>query len=155
MSEGNCIDGLISLLIDGSGVQAQREQAEKEAERARQQRHGGGGGGGRMPLGRGDARSFSGGGYYGGMPPPDANKNTVGMDELRKLGKQTGSRQTNQSQMSFGPTSMFSARNTSGRKTLGPGASVRGGEESGTSSRTGTPPAPKEKESSTSANAFG
>ena len=107
-----------------------------------------------MPPGRGDARSFSGGGHYGAMAPPEI-KNTVGMDELRKLGKQAGSRQSNQGPVSFGPTSMFSQRSTSGRKALGPAASLRGGDDSGGSSRTGTPPATKEKDSSTSANAFG
>ncbi|KAI9828174.1 MAG: hypothetical protein M1826_006102 [Phylliscum demangeonii] len=155
---------------------AQRDQAEKEAERARQPpRHGGGGGGGRMPMGRNDPRSFSGGGGGGGgggygggnMPPPDYNRNTVGMDELRRL-KQASSRPSNQGQASLGPTLAFSQRTSSGRKGFGPGGSLRGGgggglgggEESGASSRTGTPPAAnkdkdKDKESSTSANAFG
>jgi len=55
---------------------------------------------------------------------------------------------------SFGPTSMFSSRSNSGRK-MGPGGSLsRTGEESGASSRTGTPPQQKEKESTSSANAF-
>ena len=117
---------------------------------------GGGGGGGRMGLGRGDARNFSSGGQFG-MPPPDYQKNTVGMDDLRRLGNKGGSRQaSSQGPMSFAPTSMFSARGSNNRKTLGPGGLVRGGEESGASSRTATPPAQKkdEKEAAVSANAF-
>ncbi|KAI9805536.1 MAG: hypothetical protein M1825_000787 [Sarcosagium campestre] len=132
--------------------EAQRQQAEKDAERARQQSQRGGGG--RLPMGRGDARSFSGGGQYGSMPPPDTQRNTVGMDDLRRLGSKAGSRQASQGPVSFGPTSMFNSRSSSGRKTLGPTGLSRGGEDSGASSRTGTPPAAKEKEQ-TSANAFG
>ncbi|KAI9886905.1 MAG: hypothetical protein M1823_001274 [Watsoniomyces obsoletus] len=133
-----------------------REQAEKEAERARQQSQRQGG---RMPPGRGDARNYSGGGQYGGMPPPDHQRNTVGMDDLRKLGKGAISRSSTQQPMAFGPTSMFSSRSSSGRKPPlggGSGANVRGGEESGHSSRTGTPPAANAsaKESTTSANTF-
>ncbi|KZF22759.1 hypothetical protein L228DRAFT_238670 [Xylona heveae TC161] len=130
--------------------QALALQQEKELEKQRQNQRGGGG---RMPLGRGDARSFSSGGY-GMMPPPDYQKNTVGMDDLRKLNNKA-SRQVSQGPPSFGPTSMFNSRSSSGRKTLGPGGSLRGGDESGTSSRTGTPPAQKEKEDKrTSVNAF-
>ncbi|PBP16611.1 hypothetical protein BUE80_DR012654 [Diplocarpon rosae] len=63
-------------------------------------------------------------------------------------------RRASSQQMSFGPTSMFSSRSNSGRK-MGPGGSLgRTGEDSGASSRTGTPPQQKEKESATSANAF-
>lgn len=134
---------------------AMREQAEKDAERSRQQsqRYGGGG---RMHTGRNDARNYSGGGHHTGMmPPPDVQRNTVGMDDLRKLSRQAGSRQSNQG-TTFGPALSFSSRSNSGRKPLGPGASLRvGGEESGTSSRTGTPPTQKEKDSSTSANTYG
>ncbi|KAI9824323.1 MAG: hypothetical protein M1819_000883 [Sarea resinae] len=134
--------------------EAQAAQQEKELERQRQNQRGGGGGG-RMHLGRGDARSFSGGGY-GMQPPPDYQKNTVGMDDLRRLGSKAGSRQLSQGPVSFGPTSMFNSRSSSGRKTLGPGGSLRAGEDSGASSRTGTPPAQKEKEkeSTTHVNAF-
>lgn len=54
---------------------------------------------------------------------------------------------------SFGPSSLLSgSRSNSGRKGLGP-AAARGGEESGVSSRTGTPPA-KDKEPSAHTNAF-
>ena len=121
-------------------------------------RRGGGGGGSRMGLGRGDARNFSGGGQFG-MPPPDYQKNTVGMEDLRRLGNKGGSRQaSSQGSMSFGPSSMFSAssRGSNTRKTLGPTGLAKGGEESGASSRTATPPAQKkeEKEAAVSANAF-
>jgi translation initiation factor 4G len=104
-----------------------------------------------MQMGRGDSRNFSN--QYGGQPP-DYNKNTVGMDDLRRLtNKSAANRQASQ-QMSFGPTSMFGSRSNSGRK-MGPGGSLsRTGEDSGASSRTGTPPQQKEKESATSANAF-
>lgn len=112
-----------------------------------------------MNLGRGDARNFSGG---QNMPPPDYQRNTVGMDDLRRLGNRAGSRQpSSQGAPSFGPTSMFGNRGSNTRKTLGPGGSlVRGGEESGASSRTATPPAQREKkekeekEAATHANAF-
>lgn len=145
----------------------QAVEAERQKEMQRQQdassRRGGGGGGGRMPMGRGDARNFSGGGQYGMMPPPDYQKNTVGMDDLRRLGSKGGSRQVStQGPVSFGPTSMFNARSSSGRggKSLGPGGMSGRGEESGASSRTATPPSQREKrekeekEASASANTF-
>ena len=106
-----------------------------------------------MGLGRGDARNFSGGSQFGPPPP----QNTVGIDDLRRLGNRGGSRQaSSQGAMSFGPTSMFNARGSNTRRTLGPGGLGRGGEESGASSRTATPPAQKkeEKETAVSANAF-
>ena len=134
-------------------------EREKEAQRAADSSRRGGGGG-RMGLGRGDARNFSGGGQN--MPPPDYQKNTVGMDDLRRLGNRAGSRQaSSQGAPSFGPTSMFSARGSNTRRNLGPGGGlVRGGEDSGASSRTTTPPAQREKkdrdekEAATHANAF-
>jgi translation initiation factor 4G len=102
-------------------------------------------------MGRGDSRNYSN--QYGNQPPVDYQKNTVGMDDLRRLTNKGASRAASQ-QMSFGPTSMFSSRSNSGRK-MGPGGSLsRTGEDSGASSRTGTPPQQKEKESATSANAF-
>lgn len=105
-----------------------------------------------MPMGRGDSRNYSNQ-YGGNQPPPDYQKNTVGMDDLRRLTNKGASRAASQ-QMSFGPTSMFSSRSNSGRK-MGPGGSLsKTGEDSGASSRTGTPPQQKEKESATSANAF-
>lgn len=117
-----------------------------------------------MNLGRGDARNFSGG---QNMPPPDYQRNTVGMDDLRRLGNRGGSRQASSQGApslgapSFGPTSMFGNRGSNTRKTLGPGGALaRGGEESGASCRTATPPAQREKkekeekEAATHANAF-
>lgn len=124
-----------------------------ERQRQNQRGGGGGGGGGRMPMGRGDARSFSGGGQFG-APPPDYHKNTVGRDDLLRLGNKASSRQASQGPLSLGPTSMFTSRSSSGRKPLGPGGLTRAGEESGVSSRTATPPQQKDKEAPTSANAF-
>lgn len=87
--------------------------------------------GGRSHLGRGDARNS-----YNNFTPPASN--TVGMDDLRRL-KGTASR-TASGNVTLGPTSMFNSRSNSGRK-LGPGGSLtRGAEDSGASSRTGTPP---------------
>ena len=103
-------------------------------------------------MGRGDGRNFSGG--YGNQPPPDYQKNTVGMDDLRRLTNKGGASRNTNAQMSFGPSSMFSSRSNSGRK-MGPGGSLgRTGEDSGASSRTGTPPQDKDRKSATSANAF-
>lgn len=101
-----------------------------------------------MQMGRGDSRNFSGG--YGNQPPVDYQRNTVGTDDLRRLTK-GGSTRASQPLGSFGPGgSLFSSRSNSNRK--GPGGSLtRPGEDSGVSSRTGTPPT---KESATSANAF-
>lgn len=114
---------------------------ERQAENSRR----GGGGGGRPPVGRGDARNFSGGGQYGMMPPPDYHKNTVGMDDLRRLGSKGGSRQvSSQGQApTFGPTSMFGGPR--GSNTRRPGMAGAQKDDSGASSRTGTPPAQKEK----------
>lgn len=99
-----------------------------------------------MPMGRGDVRGFSGGGQYGMMPPPDFNK-AVGVDDLRRLGSRSGSRQVSaQTNTVFGPPSMFGgARGSNTRKTLGTSGIGKGGEDSGASSRTGTPPAQKDK----------
>ncbi|EER40362.1 translation initiation factor eIF4G [Histoplasma capsulatum H143] len=129
---------------------AARAQQEQEMERLRQQASRSG----RMPMGRGDSRNFSGG-YGSQAPPPDFASSKVGSDDLRRL-KTT--RNTNQP-MSFGPSSMFGSRSSSGRKNLGPGGNlVRGGEDSGASSRTGTPPGGKDKkddkEAASSVNAF-
>ncbi|KAF2843137.1 hypothetical protein M501DRAFT_926231 [Patellaria atrata CBS 101060] len=126
-------------------AEAAAAQQAAEVERQKMNQRGGGGGGGRMPMGRGDARSFSSGGM---MPPPSYSTN-VGVDDLRKLSK--NARNLSQGPGSFGP-SMFASRSSSGRKGLAPGVS-RAGEESAASSRTATPPS-KEKESTTSVNAF-
>jgi translation initiation factor 4G len=131
-------------------AEAEEAAAKKAAENARGSQRGGGGG--RMQMGRGDSRNFQSN-QYGNQPPVDYQKNTVGMDDLRRLTNK-GTNRTSSQQMSFGPTSMFSSRSNSGRK-MGPGGSLsRTGEDSGASSRTGTPPQQKEKESATSANAF-
>ncbi|MBE7180472.1 MAG: hypothetical protein INR71_04535 [Terriglobus roseus] len=123
-------------------------QQQADLDRQRQSQRGGGGGGG-PPIGRGDARSFSGGGP---MPPPDYNRNQVNMDDLKKLTRGAAGRNTSVAS-NLGPASLLSgSRSNSGRKGLGPG-SARAGEDSGMSSRTGTPPA-KDKESSTNVNAF-
>ena len=104
-----------------------------------------------MPMGRGDARNLSGNPM---MPPPQ--QNSVGMDDLRRLGK-SGSRQpSSQGPVSLGPTSMFGNRGSNTRRTLN--VLSRGGEESGASSRTATPPSQAQKkddkESAQATNAF-
>lgn len=121
----------------------QRKQQEAELERLRQQATNRGGGG-RLPMGRGDARNFSGG---RGMPPPDYSSNNVGSDDLRRLGARTTRNSSNQGGPSFGPGGglLSSGRTNSGRRGLGPGSILNRGEDSGTSSRTGTPPQ-REKE---------
>ena len=112
----------------------------------------GGGGGGRPPVGRGDARNFSG---VGMMPPPEY-RNTVGIDDIRRLQNRNTSRQASTQQVpTLGPSSMFaSARGSNTRKPL----FGKPGEDSSASSRTGTPPAQKEKkekeDKETSKNAF-
>ncbi|KAL9094710.1 MAG: hypothetical protein Q9165_002980 [Trypethelium subeluteriae] len=139
-------------------IQEIREEAQvaaqqAELERARQgARGGGGGGGGRPAFGRGDARSASG----AMQPPEDYRKNTLGMDELRKLNNRGGSSR-NASQggpATFGPSTMFASRSNSGRKGLGP--QIGGGDGSGNTSRTATPPTQKDKKEDRqeSVNAF-
>jgi translation initiation factor 4G len=121
-------------------------QQAAEMERTRSNQRGGGGGGGRLPMGRGDARSFSG----GGMPPPDTGSR-VQMDDLRKLSKgASGRNHTNTG--ALGP-SMLGSRQGSGRLGLGPGM-MGNRNDSNNSSRTGTPPVQKEKEPTAHANAF-
>lgn len=59
------------------------------------------------------------------------------MDDLRRL-KGSASRAAS-GNVTLGPTSMFNSRSNSGRR-MGPGGSLtRGAEDSGSSSRTGTP----------------
>lgn len=109
-------------------AEAEAAAAQKAAEAAKTNQRGGSG---RFPMGRGDARQFSSG--YTQQAP-----NTVGMDDLRRLKGSVG--RTASQNISLGPTSMFSSRSNSGRR-LGPGGSLsRGAEDSGASSRTGTPP---------------
>ncbi|KAL4737010.1 hypothetical protein BDV11DRAFT_172367 [Aspergillus similis] len=132
-------------------IREEAARAQQEAEMERQRQQASRGGGGRPAMGRGDARSYSSG--YGQVPPPDYASSKVGSDDLRRL---RTTRNTNQP-MSFGPSSMLGSRSNSGRKNLGPGGNlVRGSDDSGASSRTGTPPAGKkeDKEAASSINAF-
>ncbi|KAF1959857.1 hypothetical protein CC80DRAFT_545287 [Byssothecium circinans] len=123
--------------------QAAAQQQQAELERARNNTRGGP----RAHMGRGDARSFSGGGM---LPPQDFPTGRVQMDDLRKLSKGASGRNTGGT---LGP-SMLGSRSGSGRRGLGPGGALMGrGDESGASSRTGTPPVQKEKEP-TNANSF-
>ncbi|KAH8594726.1 hypothetical protein B0O99DRAFT_513255 [Bisporella sp. PMI_857] len=141
--------------LDEVRLEAEAAAAQKASENARGNQRGGGGGGGgsgRMQMGRGDSRNFSN--QFGGQQPVDYNKNTVGMDDLRRLTNKGGANRNSSQPMSFGPTSMFSSRSNSGRKMVPGGSLSRAGDDSGLSSRTGTPPQQKEKESATSANAF-
>lgn len=101
--------------------------AQKAAESARNNTRGPGG---RPPVGRGDSRNFS----YQQQPA----SNQVGLEDLKRL-KGASSRAPSAT-ASFGPTSMFNSRSNSGRRLAPGGAFGRGGEDSGASSRTGTPP---------------
>ena len=72
------------------------------------------------------------------MPPPQ--QNTVDMTDLRRLGNRAGSRPATGPQ-TFGPPSMFSTRGSNPKRSFGPpGSFLARGEDSGASSRTGTPP---------------
>lgn len=130
--------------LDEVRAEAEAAAAQKAAENARPQR--GGGGNSRMAMGRGDSRNY---GNQFNMPQPDQNRSTVGMDDLRRLQGNRSNRQSSGPGV-FGPSSMFANRSSSGRK-MG-GGSLRGaGDNSGASSRTGTPP---QQAPTTSANAF-
>ncbi|KAI1143972.1 hypothetical protein F5Y05DRAFT_12891 [Hypoxylon sp. FL0543] len=124
-------------------AEAEAQAAQKAAEAARTSQRGGGGGpGGRPQVGRGDARHFSG---YA-----QQSQNQVGMDDLRRL--KGGANRTSSSNVTLGPMSMLNSRSNSGRR-LGPGGSLsRGAEDSGASSRTGTPPV---RDTQSSTNSFG
>ena len=122
-------------------AEAEAQAAQKAADNARSTQRGGPGG--RPQGGRGDSRNFS---QYQPQQPP----NQVQMDDLRRL-KATGSRTSSQN-ASFGPSSMFNSRSNSGRRLAPGGAFGRGGEDSGASSRTGTPPT---RDSVAHTNAFG
>jgi translation initiation factor 4G len=130
-----------------------REEAERAAHEAELKRIASQNnrGGGRMPMGRGDARNFS----YGQVPPPD-NSNRVGTDDLRRLGAGRNTRNaSNNAGPVLGGPSLMGGRTNSGRRGLGPGGLLGRGEDSGNSSRTGTPPAQKEiKKDESSTNAF-
>ncbi|KAL8811541.1 MAG: hypothetical protein Q9223_001637 [Gallowayella weberi] len=131
-------------------VRAEAAEADRQKELQRQADAGarraggggGGGGGGRAQMGRGDARQFSGGGQF--LQPPGADRNLVGLDDIKRLGR-GGSRQASSTAPTLlgPPGAMFGPRSSSNRKQLtGLG---KAGEDSGTSSRTATPPAQKEK----------
>ncbi|ETN42001.1 uncharacterized protein HMPREF1541_03940 [Cyphellophora europaea CBS 101466] len=130
-------------------AEAERQAQANEAARLAQQANRGRGGG-PLHMGRGDARSFSG---YGGVPPPD-NSNRVATDDLRRLGARS-TRNASNTGGGMGPT--LGPRTNSGRRGLGPGSLLsRGADDSGASSRTGTPPANKDKDKKdeSSTNAF-
>ncbi|RMZ91766.1 hypothetical protein DV736_g1024, partial [Chaetothyriales sp. CBS 134916] len=134
-------------------IRAEEEERSRQAELQRLASQSRGGRGGPPPHGRGDARSFSGAGY-GHVPPPD-NSNRVNTDDLRRLGNRNARNAPGSHTGSLGPT--LGPRTNSGRRGLGPGSLLsRGGEDSGASSRTGTPPASrdKEKKDESSTNAF-
>ena len=120
--------------------QAEAAAAQKAAENARTSQRGAPGGR-PPPGGRGDSRNFS----YTQQAP-----NQVGMDELRRL--RAPSNRPSSQNVSFGPTSMFNSRSNSGRRLAPGGAFGRAGEDSGASSRTGTPPT---RDSVAHTNAFG
>lgn len=99
-------------------------------------------------MGRGDARS----GFQQPGPPPDYQRNTVGMDDLRRLQNRTGNRQASSGLgPNLGPGGFMASRSSSGRKGLGP---PRDGDSSGPSSRSGTPLNQKKEETNTHVNAF-
>ena len=133
-------------------AEAQRAEQEKEMQRLASQANRGGG---RMPMGRGDARSFS----YNQMPPPqDHSSSRIGTDELRKLSNRTSRNPSHASGPggNFGPQSLLTGRTNSGRRNLGPGGSLLSQrEDSAGSSRTGTPPVKeKDKKDESNTNAF-
>ena len=130
-------------------IHAEAEAAQAAQELERQRNSSNRGGHGRAPMGRGDARSFSG---HGGMPPPDYPRNQVGRDDLLRLQARGSQRQASAGLgPQLGPSSLFSSsRSGSGRKGLGP---PRDGEGSGPTSRSGTPSQQK-KEETTHVNAF-
>ncbi|KAL6249535.1 hypothetical protein RBB50_003388 [Rhinocladiella similis] len=132
-------------------IHEEAERKAREAELQRLAQQGGRGGGGRLAMGRGDARSFSG--YGGQMPPPDTS-NRVGTDDLRRLGNRNARNPSNTGAGTLGPPSLLGGRTNSGRRGLGPGGLLSRGDDSANSSRTGTPPAGKEKKDESSTNAF-
>ncbi|RKF80063.1 putative eukaryotic translation initiation factor 4 gamma [Golovinomyces cichoracearum] len=130
--------------------EAEEAAVQKAAENARSNQRGGGGG--RISMGRGDSRSFSN--QYSNQPPTDLHKNIVATDDLRRLTNNKNNPRASSHQMTFGPTSMFNSRSSSGRK-MGPGGSFnRLADEPGSLSRSSTLPHQKEKESTTSANSY-
>ncbi|KAI0540788.1 hypothetical protein GGR58DRAFT_520910 [Xylaria digitata] len=119
-------------------AEAEALAAQKAVEAARSNQRGGG----RAQLGRGDAR------HPGAFPQSAPNQ--VGIDDLRRL--KGGASRPSSTNLTLGPMSMLNSRSNSGRR-LGPGGSLsRGADDSGASSRTGTPPV---RETPTSTNSFG
>ncbi|KAF2396214.1 hypothetical protein EJ06DRAFT_249028 [Trichodelitschia bisporula] len=99
----------------------------------------------RPQQGRGDGRSFS----QQHVPAQQYRGNEVASDDLKKLAR--GVRSSGAPSGSLGPNSLLGSRTNSGRRGgLGP---LAHGNESGASSRTGTPPV-KEKESTAHMNAY-
>jgi translation initiation factor 4G len=127
--------------------EAEAAAARAEAERQRTAQRGGPGGG-RPPAGRGDARQFS-----SGAPPVDYNRNTVGLDDLRRLQARGQANRATGSGLgpggSLGPGSMLGARSGSRR-----GAGNLGPASSGNTTRTNTPPVGDKKDEAPSQNAF-
>ncbi|KAI1771284.1 hypothetical protein F4818DRAFT_209286 [Hypoxylon cercidicola] len=123
-------------------AEAEAAAAQKAAEAARSNQRGGGHGPGRPQIGRGDVRNFSG---YAQQAP-----NQVGIEDLRRL--KGGANRSSSANVTLGPMSMLNSRSNSGRR-LGPTSSLsRGAEDSGASSRTGTPPV---RDTQSSTNSFG
>ncbi|KAL9104741.1 MAG: hypothetical protein Q9163_000353 [Psora crenata] len=140
--------------LDEVRAQAVEAERQKEVQRIQESSRRGGGGGGRPPIGRGDARNFSGGGM---MPPPDYQRNHVDVGDLRRLGSKNASRQASSTGPNLAPPSMFAnARGSNTRRAFNMGGSAN---DSGASSRVSTPPAQKEKKekeeaAKSGANAF-
>ncbi|KAL9130354.1 MAG: hypothetical protein Q9217_001456 [Psora testacea] len=135
---GAAVNGPTTL--DEVRAQAAEAERQKEVQRIQESSRRGGGGGSRPPLGRGDVRNFSAGGM---MPPPDYQRNHVDVGDLRRLGSKNASRQASATGPSFAPPSMFAnPRGSNSRRPLNMGGSAN---DSGASSRVGTPPAQKEK----------
>lgn len=125
-------------------IHEEAEAAKQREELARLASQANARGGGRMPMGRGDARSFS----YNQGPPVD-NSGRVNTDDLRRLNNRVKSSVPTGS---FGPSGL-GARTNSGRRGLGP--ALNRAEEGNATSRTGTPPAQKEvKKDESNQNAF-
>ncbi|KAK6497343.1 hypothetical protein TWF481_011757 [Arthrobotrys musiformis] len=131
--------------------EAQKAQLEKEAAAARDKQRQ------RSQAGRGDGRSFSQG-YGGNQGFQDQRQNqTLGTDELRRLGIKPLRQATGGG--SFGPAAgLFNRSGSSsgsrkGLGGLGAPSSLLPGADSGASSRTATPPV-AQRESVASTNSF-
>ncbi|RKF58884.1 putative eukaryotic translation initiation factor 4 gamma [Erysiphe neolycopersici] len=138
--------------LDEVRIEAEHAAAQKAMESARNsQRGGGGGSGNRMSMGRGDSRSFSN--QYSIPPMSDTQRNIVPIDDIKKLSIKNNNSRSSDSNRQLVPSSMFS-KSSSGRK-LGTSSLInRLGDDSGASSRSGTPPHLKEKESTSSSNTY-